>query len=285
MGFRNPVTTAADPTARQAAAAAQSTANAANYAANNITANQITAGAITGTKIAAGAIDGKTITGAVVRTGASGSRIVLDGTYADQAQFWTGQEQLFGVAGMMQVGVTPGATTATDAPTITIQTPSLAGGTRPKLTIVGPSRDKTVPGSVTVSGGAVNLGPTTVSVYPQNDTDVVRLVDLRGDTGWTNATYKNGWTTYNIDYGPARFRKCGCGQVEATGLVAGGTPSQTLPVFTFPTGYIPGNHKLFVSEGNNALARVDVDVSGNVFVMTGSTIWTSLDCIRFYAEH
>ncbi|QIK82982.1 hypothetical protein [Sanguibacter sp. HDW7] len=51
---------------------------AGHIAANAVTADTILAGAITGVKIAADAIDGKTITGATVRTAASGQRVILD---------------------------------------------------------------------------------------------------------------------------------------------------------------------------------------------------------------
>lgn len=51
---------------------------AGKIAANAITTDKINAGAITGVKIAADAIDGKTITGAILRTAASGQRVQID---------------------------------------------------------------------------------------------------------------------------------------------------------------------------------------------------------------
>jgi len=61
-------------TARALAAGA---VEADKIAANAVTADSIKAGAITVTKIAADAIDGKTITGATVRTAATGARVAL----------------------------------------------------------------------------------------------------------------------------------------------------------------------------------------------------------------
>lgn len=49
-------------------------------AANTITGAKLVAGTITGTQISATAIDGKTITGATVRTAASGARAMMDTT-------------------------------------------------------------------------------------------------------------------------------------------------------------------------------------------------------------
>lgn len=54
------------------------TIEADNIATNAIVADKIDAGAVTGVKISATAIDGKTITGALIRTAASGLRVQLD---------------------------------------------------------------------------------------------------------------------------------------------------------------------------------------------------------------
>jgi hypothetical protein len=53
---------------------------AARIAASSITADKIDTGAVTAIKIAADAIDGKVITGATVRTAASGARVQMDST-------------------------------------------------------------------------------------------------------------------------------------------------------------------------------------------------------------
>lgn len=61
MGFRNPVLTAEDPTARELAVAAAADAASAAYLAEH--------GIIPGSRLAADAIDGKTITGATLYSG------------------------------------------------------------------------------------------------------------------------------------------------------------------------------------------------------------------------
>lgn len=72
MGFRNPITTAVDPVARASAAAAQQTADSAY--------TEATTGIVPGSRLAADAIDGRTITGATLRTAASGQRVQIDST-------------------------------------------------------------------------------------------------------------------------------------------------------------------------------------------------------------
>ncbi|MFF0770989.1 hypothetical protein ACFYUK_19040 [Nonomuraea wenchangensis] len=62
---------------------AAGTIQAGHIAANAIEADKIAANAITAAKIAADAINGKTITGSIIRTAASGRRIVLDPTTLD----------------------------------------------------------------------------------------------------------------------------------------------------------------------------------------------------------
>lgn len=54
-----------------------------NIAANSITANEIAANTITVNQLSATAIDGMTITGAIMRTAATGARVVIDGTAND----------------------------------------------------------------------------------------------------------------------------------------------------------------------------------------------------------
>jgi hypothetical protein len=70
-------TTALNAGAVTAAKIAANTITAGQIAAGTITATEIAAGAITATLLSATAIDGKTITGADIRTAASGSRVEL----------------------------------------------------------------------------------------------------------------------------------------------------------------------------------------------------------------
>jgi len=67
-------------------------------AAGSVTASVLAANAVTAGKINAGAIDGMTITGALIRTAASGRRIEITSTSYDTIEFYTG------VAGEQQAG-------------------------------------------------------------------------------------------------------------------------------------------------------------------------------------
>jgi hypothetical protein len=59
-------------------------------AAGTITATEIATGAVTAAKLTADAIDGKTITGALLRTAASGQRVEIDVNYENEIRFYTG---------------------------------------------------------------------------------------------------------------------------------------------------------------------------------------------------
>lgn len=64
--------------------------DAARIQASSITADKIAADAVTASKIAAGAIDGKTITGAFIRTAASGQRWEIQSSPANEIYGYTG---------------------------------------------------------------------------------------------------------------------------------------------------------------------------------------------------
>lgn len=102
-----------------------------------------------------------------------------------------------------------------------------------------------------------------------------------GATG--QPAFQNSWANYGGGGGfaPAAFRRRG-GVVRLKGLVASGTVGSA--VFTLPTGYRPLERRMFSSIGNTAVARIDVDAAGNVIIVTGSNVWTTLEGIAFDAE-
>jgi hypothetical protein len=99
---------------------------------------------------------------------------------------------------------------------------------------------------------------------------------------WTKADLENKWINYNSSYNPAGFFKDSLGIVHLRGLVKGGIIGQT--IFKLPAGYRPSFRELFVVCTNpNISGRVDVE-NGNVWAITGSSGWLSLDGITFRAE-
>ena len=151
MGFRNPITTAEDPTARAMATEALT---------------QI----IPGTRLAADAIDGKTITGATVQTAASGPRAVFSSL--------GGSEFLQLFAG--HTGESPGGVGQVIWPVTggyradVYLTPSavipVGGGGGPVLPEIIISRDPSTANQITIdaaTGGAVTLkGKVNVNGQP-----------------------------------------------------------------------------------------------------------------------
>lgn len=85
-----------------------------NILANSINANKITAGSITTTQLSATAIDAMTITGALIRTAATGARLEMDGyTNYFKAYDTTGTQimSLGAPSGNSVLRITPNATT------------------------------------------------------------------------------------------------------------------------------------------------------------------------------
>lgn len=161
MGFRNPITTAIDPVARQEASDAQAAAaNAQASATNAITLAedplaQIPAGAILGSKLAADAIDGRTITGSTLRTAASGQRVQIDSTNGLVGYNAAGQA-------VTQVRNTDGALIATNA-LITGELDTGAAGT-PRIRVYETIDGKGNPlGMIQLEDGVA--GDTAAQIY------------------------------------------------------------------------------------------------------------------------
>jgi hypothetical protein len=62
------------------------------------------------------------------------------------------------------------------------------------------------------------------------------LTAVAGDAAWTNATYQNGWATYNTG-SDLKYRKMADGMVTLRGEVKNGTAGAVIA--TLPAGYRP----------------------------------------------
>ena len=108
---------------------------------------------------------------------------------------------------------------------------------------------------------------------------------VNGGVGFSNSWVDYGKTT--TEWCPASYWKDQYGFVHLRGLVKSGTLAQA--IFTLPTGYRPNGgteRERFCQPDNNgtAPARVDVNDTGTVIIAGGgSTTWTSLSGIHFYA--
>ena len=92
--------------------------------------------------------------------------------------------------------------------------------------------------------------------------------------------FANSWGNYGAGYSPAAYYKDPHGIVHLEGLIAGGTVA--LEAFTLPAGYRPPATCLFPSFCASGAARVDVNTSGDVTVISaGSNAFVALDGITF----
>ena len=97
------------------------------------------------------------------------------------------------------------------------------------------------------------------------------------DSGWITATLLNNYTHYDTtQYGPVRYRKIGS-IVHIQGLT--NQASANSVIFTLPVGYRPPNHLILWVSNSNNLARLDIQLNGDVVPVTApSTSWVSVFC-------
>ena len=113
------------------------------------------------------------------------------------------------------------------------------------------------------SSGDITLnGPNTASV---------------SDSGWITATLLNNYTHYDTtQYGPVRYRKIGS-IVHIAGLTTQASANSV--IFTLPVGYRPPTHLILWVSNSNNLARLDIQLNGDVVPVTApSSSWVSVFC-------
>ncbi|MGZ5025730.1 MAG: hypothetical protein ACXWE9_01045 [Methylobacter sp.] len=97
---------------------------------------------------------------------------------------------------------------------------------------------------------------------------------------WRNAVLINSWVIFSSEYNPAQYFKDDNGVVWLRGLVKSGVVGQ--PIFVLPEGFRPTYRQLHVvCVNNNTVGRVDITPDGNVWSISGSNGWVSLDSIAF----
>jgi hypothetical protein len=91
------------------------------------------------------------------------------------------------------------------------------------------------------------------------------------------APFQNGWV--NSYSGATSYYVDPSGVLHLEGVLNGGSLST---IFTLPSGYFNTDYKsLFLVISNEAIGRIDIDTTGNVVAVQGSSIWLSLDGICF----
>ena len=128
-------------------------------------------------------------------------------------------------------------------------------------------------------------GPQGPPVYllqdePVQTTEIV-FQQVSQPEAFIAPTLLNSWVNFDTTFNSAGYYKDSFGIVHLRGLVKSGTVG--VAIFTLPTGYRPVKTELFANVSNNAFGRIDIDVSGNVILTTGSNVSASLDGMTFRA--
>lgn len=103
-------------------------------------------------------------------------------------------------------------------------------------------------------------------------------------SSWTVPTYLNSWHKYDTTYNEPAYYKDAFGFVHLRGMIAGGS-SAGAAMFILPAGYRPILRVLTGVHSATGFARLDIETNGTVALIgSGSTSWTSLECVTFKAE-
>lgn len=111
------------------------------------------------------------------------------------------------------------------------------------------------------------------------ETKVTRDEIKQNDTSWQTLSLTNGWVVYDADsdYGSARYRKDETGTVYLNLMIKSGTVTTDTVVGTLPVGYRPVVRTIFTAISNNAIARMDINTSGQVLTNSGvNAAWVAL---------
>lgn len=98
---------------------------------------------------------------------------------------------------------------------------------------------------------------------------------------WTSASFLNSWVDFGAPYSPTGYFKDPFGIVRIRGVIKSGTAPN--PAFILPTAYRPANQHIFPVITNGTLGRVDIYTTGEVYLVSASNVYVSLDNISFRA--
>lgn len=128
-------------------------------------------------------------------------------------------------------------------------------------------------------------------LYALRDT-ALKLIERfrREDVEWTFPILLNSWQGYeninNPTWPGTAYWKDPAGIIHLRGRVAAGTPGTTSVLCILPVGCRPEYRQSFaVPCSDSAITgRVDVDKTGEVFIIEGHTTWTAT-CLSFRAQN
>jgi len=116
--------------------------------------------------------------------------------------------------------------------------------------------------------------PTQLAYYPANK-----------DSNWINLSLAPNWSYYSNPFTKPQYIKGSDGLVSLKGLIKySGTPGYDTTIATLPVGFRPSGRVLHNGVASSGYTRTDILSTGEIRFMTGSSAWTSLDGITFYAD-
>jgi hypothetical protein len=102
--------------------------------------------------------------------------------------------------------------------------------------------------------------------------------------GTDEPIFQGTWTNYSPGtFRALRFWKDPMGLVHIEGAVTGGAAAPST-IFILPAKYRPGDGLTFVTHGNRAIATIDIAITGNVVLQSGSSTFVSLFLPPFKQE-
>lgn len=99
---------------------------------------------------------------------------------------------------------------------------------------------------------------------------------------WQTPDLLNDWVNFGGAKETAQYFKDTLGIVHLKGFVKDGTIG-AVPIFTLPAGYRPAEEMIVVTISNDAIARCDIQLTGQVRAQAGNNAWFSLTGITFRA--
>ena len=145
-----------------------------------------------------------------------------------------------------------------------------------------------------VSGGVVtfNAYDDTAGAYIQMNLDASTLAVNANIGAWTGVTFAGTWANIGGSDSACRYRKFG-DVVYVEGIAERPSGTNTLTLFTLPSGYRPATHKWFSTiikySGSQFVCRVEISTSGTVVITdpavatlgTLQIVYVMLDGIQF----
>lgn len=141
-------------------------------------------------------------------------------------------------------------------------------GTNRTLTLEGTSGSQTLE--------ILSSGAGTFKLDPQDG------IVLEASTA---PTLLNSWVDFGGSRKVAGFYKDATGVVHLEGVIKSGATANPTQLFLLPVGYRPaGGRVYFVTTSNGAFASGFVEITGEVYIETGSNVSYSLDSISFRTD-